>query len=70
MSQKNDEDTHLRDQFALHAMQALITSHGLHKPFIENDNENPDSNEKLKRIAIIAYRVADEMRKARLQSFT
>lgn len=70
----DDDDTRLRDQFAIAAMQALITRNGSYGNFIEkNEHTNEDgadSAAKLKRIAIIAYKIADAMRKARLQAFT
>lgn len=66
----NDDDVRLRDQLAIAAMQALITNAGLYKTYLDANEEHPDSKYKMERIAIVAYKVADEMRKARLKSFT
>lgn len=63
-----DEDTRLRDQFAIAAMSALISrvshneSASSGKPYLDNDTICRD-------IAIASYKIADAMRKARLQSF-
>lgn len=75
MSQDDeDKEIRLRDQFATAAMQALITKYGGWADYIEGKSENPtpatSKATRTKRMVAVAYRIADEMRKARLQSFT
>jgi hypothetical protein len=75
METDNDEkEIRLRDQFAIAAMQALVETTGLYKTFIEKgDVEEKGYHEKLvgrlERLSIISYKIADSMRKARLQVF-
>jgi hypothetical protein len=69
----NDDEIRLRDQFAIAAMQALITKIGVWESYIidaEGLGPKEATAERTKRIAAVSYRIADEMRKARLQSFT
>jgi hypothetical protein len=68
----NDDDFKLRDQLAIAAMQALITKYGCWgKYIVENEGDGPFKapGPRTQRIALVAYRIADEMRKARLKSF-
>ena len=73
MSQDNDdEEIRLRDKIAIAAMQALITKEGLFGNYIDS-NEDPvirPPHSRTARLATAAYIIADEMRKARLKSFT
>jgi hypothetical protein len=74
MSVEDDEkELRLRDQFAIAAMQALITKEGTYSNFIDNEMWGEDYQKRAKarqeRIAMVAYKMADEMRKARLQVF-
>ena len=80
MSQDNDDEgIRLRDKIAIAAMQALLTEHQNFKTFIEKDKDNYGDETKeeyfaridkrVERLSIIAYRVADYMRKTRLRTF-
>jgi hypothetical protein len=74
MSVEDDEkELRLRDQFTIAAMQALITKEGTYSNFIDNEMWDEDYQKRSKarqeRIAMVAYKMADEMRKARLQVF-
>jgi hypothetical protein len=74
MSVEDDEkELRLRDQFAIAAMQALITKEGTCSNIIDNEMWDEDYQKRSKarqeRIAMVAYKMADEMRKARLQVF-
>jgi hypothetical protein len=65
-----DNDNKLRDQIAIAAMQAIITHSGNAINYIEGETEiDPNNLPRTKRIAHMAYLIADEMRKARLASF-
>jgi hypothetical protein len=70
MSVEDDEkELRLRDQFAIAAMQALITKEGTCSNFIDNEMWDEDYQKRAEarqeRIAMVAYK----MRKARLQVF-
>lgn len=71
---QEEEEIRLRDQFAMSAMQALITKYGGWEAYIdgEKDDVSPATAKapRTKRMVMVAYRIADEMRKTRLQSFT
>jgi hypothetical protein len=72
MSDNDDEEIRLRDKIAIAAMQALLTKEGAWANYIDGlDVAGPKEAPALrtKRIAMAAYRIADEMRKARLISF-
>jgi hypothetical protein len=72
MSENDDEEIRLRDKIAIAAMQALLTREGAWGDYI-NDKETfnlKSKHPRLQRIATAAYVIADEMRKARLKSFT
>lgn len=64
----NDEEYELkfRDQCAISAMQALLNAKGRGKYYTE-DNVGALYIDKM---TLLAYHIADAMRKARLQSFT
>lgn len=72
MSDKEEQDLRLRDQFAMSALPAII------QRFTDkNDSTWVDANgitksfdASAKQIAEMAYKIADEMRKYRLVSFT
>ena len=65
-----DEEIRLRDQFAMAAMQALIDKYGVLGRYIENEADiKEEPYRKMERITLAAYKIADEMRKARLISF-
>jgi hypothetical protein len=68
----NDESLHLRDKFAMEALPALIARYTAKNDSIWVDiNGITESFEQSAEIiAVMAYKIADEMRKARLQSFT
>jgi len=70
MSDKDDDEIRLRDQFAIAAMQALIGKNAIFTKYIDGLEEVRPTHPRTERIAIVAYIVADEMRKARLKSFT
>jgi hypothetical protein len=72
MSENDDEEIRLRDKIAIAAMQAIITKEGAWSNFIneEGDEVPRPPHQRSARIAIAAYGIADEMRKARLKSFT
>lgn len=71
----SEED--LRDKFALAAMQALITreegSYPIATSYIRQIHDVMTIDdwelEKMERIALAAYKMADAMRKARLKAF-
>jgi hypothetical protein len=72
----SDEDIRLRDKIAIAAMQALITTCGVWEEFIDNGEDGDDGHQEItepaprtERIALVAYRIADEMRKVRLKVF-
>ena len=70
----DDDDLRLRDKFAIAAMQALLTRYGGWGDYIdENEGAGPgpeNDTPRTRRIALASYRIADEMRKARLKAFT
>ena len=71
MSREDDEDIRLRDQFAIAAMEALIIKYGAFNNYIDKENfDMKGPYPRTQRLATAAYIVADEMRKARLKSFT
>lgn len=66
----------LRDQFAMAAMQILLQQpHDSYKPLkgfthsYTSDTISEFDLEQMERIALAAYKMADVMRKARLQAF-
>ena len=61
MSDKDDELT-LRDKFAAAALPALVQRY--------SGNSRQSFIEDMDNIALLAYKIADAMRKARLQAFT
>lgn len=72
----DDKPFDLRDQFALAAMQALIESESgeykLAQRYIggfKHATLDDLQLEKMERIALAAYKMADAMRKARLKAF-
>lgn len=80
MSEQEDfeKELRLRDQFAIAAMQSLVSNVDLYNSYIEDEMsskiETPEVYQerikgRLERLAIVAYKIADEMRKARLMSF-
>jgi hypothetical protein len=66
----DEKELSLRDQFAIAAMQALVSKNNIYVSYITDDVVNPKSAAKADRIATAAYKIADAMRKARLASFT
>lgn len=74
---KDEVDIKLRDQLAMAAMQALIAKYKVFDGYIqaldsyrEEDGYNPRKTKptKSRRIATVAYIIADEMRKVRLKA--
>ena len=67
----DDDEIKLRDKFAIAAIQALIGARGAYTNYIDSGAGMPDvfSEGRLDRITIIAYKIADAMRKTRLASF-
>lgn len=71
MSQNDDdEEIRLRDQLAIAAMQALITKEGIFGTYIDGAGDVKPPYPRTERLCTVAYIIADEMRKARLKSFT
>ena len=69
----DDEEIRLRDQLAMAALPALIarfTDRNKDEIWMEKGKPNLASKSCAKAISILAYQIADEMRKTRLQSFT
>lgn len=82
MSDDNDDEIRLRDQFAMSAMQALVEKEFPGEWFINDcveskclaENSTPESyfarlEFRIEKLSIMAYKIADAMRKARLKSF-
>jgi hypothetical protein len=73
MSQDNkeEEEIRLRDQIAIAAMQALIDrfTAEVDTAWIKSSEPTKDYEEDVMIIARMAYKMADAMRKARLQTF-
>lgn len=72
MSSK-EENSNLRDQIAIAAMQSFIAEYGKDFGLFIDDHlkEITEDNVKtLENIAELSYKMADFMRKARLQTFT
>ena len=69
----NDDDYEfkLRDQAAIAALPSIIQRYTEKNStkWVSDDGITEDFNACAKQIAIMAYKIADEMRKARLQSF-
>lgn len=65
-----EKELRLRDQFAIAAMQALITKNGVYGSYIDEASMSSKSPARVERIATAAYKIADAMRKIRLTSFT
>jgi hypothetical protein len=69
----DDKETRLRDQFAMAAMQALIDKEGIFSSYIHSCQEDTpyvdQVTARLERLTIVAYRVADMMRKTRMAAF-
>jgi len=63
----NDEDLRLRDQFAIAAMQGILTAKSYLSTTLQELSDN--DSEIAAKIAITAYKMADAMRKVRLISF-
>lgn len=79
MSEQEDleKELRLRDQFAMAAMQSLVSNVDLYKSYIQDIVTRAETIEayrkrdegRMERLAIVAYKIADEMRKARLMAF-
>lgn len=68
---QEDEEIRLRDQYAIAAMGALISKYGVFGQHIEGEGYNMQGPfPRAQRLTTAAYIIADEMRKARLKSFT
>ena len=70
---KDEKPIDLRDQFAIEAMSAIIIARG-DAPAYDYINERAFEItdfqiEKMERIAIVAYKMADAMRRVRLKAF-
>jgi hypothetical protein len=72
MPTDDDEDLSLRDKLAAAALPALIDrfTDRAGTTWVEGGNTTTDFDKNVKLIAIMAYKIADAMRKARLQAFT
>lgn len=69
----DEDDIRLRDQLAMAALPALITRFTERNPdeaWSQKGNTSEAFKKSAKAISILAYQIADEMRKTRLQSFT
>jgi len=62
----DEKETRLRDQCAMLIMQTLIAEYGSYSATISG---KPHDLDKTKRMARVAYEIADIMRKARLGAF-
>jgi hypothetical protein len=72
MSDQDDEDLRLRDKLAAAALPALIHRYNdkVDTKWIVAGKPTQSFADDAENIAIMAYKIADAMRKARLQAFT
>jgi len=72
MSDQDDEDLRLRDKLAAAALPALIQRYNdkVDSKWIVDGEVTERFGYDADQIAILAYKIADAMRKARLQAFT
>jgi hypothetical protein len=63
-----DEDIKFQDQIAMKVMEILLTRHNSGTHLSASDLDELEMY-RIKRFATIAYKIAGEMRKARLASF-
>jgi len=72
MSDQDDEDLKLRDKLAAAALPALIHRYNdkVGTKWIVDGKPTTAFQEDAENIARMAYKIADAMRKARLQAFT
>lgn len=72
MSDQDDEDLRLRDKLAAACLPAIIHRYNdkVDTKWIVGGKPTQSFDDDAKCIAIMAYKIADAMRKARLQAFT
>jgi hypothetical protein len=70
--QDQDQDLTLRDKLATAALPALIQrfTQKVESAWIKGSAPTKEFESDIDTIAVMAYKIADAMRKARLQSFT
>lgn len=69
METDDDKDLSLRDKLAMAALPALVRRFDGGR-WISNGKPTEEFAERAEQIALLAYKLADELRKARLKSFT
>ena len=72
MSNQDDEDLKLRDKLAAAALPALIQRYNekVQSSWVSGGEPTAAFEADIENIARMAYKIADAMRKARLQAFT